>query len=81
MFHLPEWGTQILNALDFVVPGVIVIVSLMFAYSVMKWGKRTIVWTKEVTSTPWGVIVFIAVLAALFSLWFILLRPLFQLGG
>lgn len=76
MFNIPDWGNQIMGALDYIVPGVLVIVAILAAWGALRWGRRIIKAVREITLTPWGVLFFIILLVALLYIWFQIARPM-----
>jgi hypothetical protein len=70
MYQIPELGNEIRNALDFIVPGLLVIIAVFVTARSIKTYKRVVVDVKEITQSGWGIVFFLIFAVLFLATWF-----------
>lgn len=66
---LIEIGNRFLNALKYIVPGILVIVGILFTYNMIKTGEKLVVAVNKITSKPGFIIFCVLVILMLLYIW------------
>jgi len=67
---VPELGNEIRNALDFIIPGTLVILSIFFTALALKTYRKVIIDVKEITQSVWGIVFFLILVVVFLGSWF-----------
>jgi len=68
--QLANLGNIIKEAIKWFTPGIIIIISLLTVYALIRWSKKITIAYKEISETPWGIALFIIIVVFLLIAWF-----------
>jgi len=67
---LLDLGGELLSWVDYVVPIMLLVISIIGAASTIRWGKKLASGVHEIMSNPWKIIFWVIFLVALLFIWF-----------